>query len=225
MTPYLVSILIPTIIERQQIFNELINKIYKQIESGNYQKQIEIISICDDRSVKLSDKRNTLQKLSRGKYFLHLDDDDELTDEFCEVIVEWINRLPVYQDNEPDCIGYDQLAKVQGKRFIVKPHIKYGLNLNYIKTNTDGLPEFYRYPWQYCLWHEKYKKIYRTDSDTNSKEDQNWLKKIQLEYPKNMSYIEMTLHIYNFDDPSLSTCQGDNCSEPTTIVKHSPARS
>ena len=57
MTPYLVSILIPTIIERQQIFNELINKLYKQIESGNYQKQIEIISICDDRSVKLSDIR------------------------------------------------------------------------------------------------------------------------------------------------------------------------
>jgi hypothetical protein len=67
---YLVSILIPTLIERRQVFNKLIDKLYKQIEEGNYQKKIEILSICDDRSVKLCDKRNTLQKLSRGKYFL-----------------------------------------------------------------------------------------------------------------------------------------------------------
>tara|TARA_R110000765_G_scaffold48434_1_gene99053 strand:+ start:2047 stop:2664 length:618 start_codon:yes stop_codon:yes gene_type:complete len=203
---YLVSILIPTLIERRKVFNELIDKIYKQIEEDDYKDKIEIVSICDDRSVKLSDKRNSLQKLSRGKYFLHLDDDDELSDDFCKSVVDHIEYLPTYQKNEPDCIGYDQLSKVQGKRFIVKPNIKCGLHLT--PTNgTTNYPEFYRYPWQWCMWHEKYKTVYRTDSDTNAREDQNWLKKIQLEYPKNMSYIEKCLHIYNFDNPELSTCQ------------------
>lgn len=205
---YLISILIPTLIERREVFSKMIDKLYKQIEAGNYQKKIEILYICDDRSVKLCDKRNMLQKLSRGKYFLHLDDDDELDDEFCKSVIEHIELdLPVYQPNrDPDCIGYNQLARVEGKRFIVIPHIQHNFGLN-PAPDKNGYPAYYRYPWQYCLWHEKYKKIYRTDSDTNAREDQNWLKKITLEYPKNMSYIDRVLHYYNFDDPSKTTCQ------------------
>ena len=69
------------------------------------------------------------------------------------------------------------------------------------------IPEFYRYPWQYNLWNERFKTVYRTDSDTNAREDQNWLMKVRLEYPKSMSYIPFIGHTYNFDDPSKSTCQ------------------
>jgi len=205
---YLVSILIPTLIERRQVFNEMIDKLYRQIQSGNYQKKIEIIYICDDRSVKLFEKRNMLQKLSKGKYFLHLDDDDELDDHFCQSVIEHIELdLPVYQTKDPDCIGYNQLARVSGKRFIVIPHIQHDFNLN-PAPNKNGYPAYYRYPWQFCLWNEKYKKIYRTESDGgNAREDQNWLKKVLLEYPKNMSYIDRVLHYYNFDDPSKTTCQ------------------
>lgn len=204
---YLVSILIPTLIERREIFNIMIDKLYRQIDAGNYQKKIEILSICDDRSVKLCDKRNTLQKLSRGKYFLHLDDDDELDDMFCESVVEHIEKdLSVLYEEEPDCIGFNQLARVSGNRFIVIPHIKSDFNLN-PAPKKNGYPAYYRFPWQYCLWHEKYKKIYRTDVDTNAREDQNWLKKVLLEYPRHMSYIDRVLHYYNFDDPSKTTCQ------------------
>jgi hypothetical protein len=204
---YLVSILIPTLIERREEFSKMIDKLYRQIEAGNYQKKIEILYICDDRSVKLSEKRNMLQKLSKGKYFLHLDDDDELDDYFCQSVVDHIEKdLPVYQTKDPDCIGYNQLARVSGKRFIVIPHIQHNFGLN-PAPDKNGYPAYYRYPWQYCLWHEKYKKIYRTDSDTNAREDQNWLKKVLLEYPKNMSYIDRVLHYYNFDDPSKTTCQ------------------
>ena len=204
---YLVSILIPTLIERREVFNKMIDKLYKQIESGNYQDKIEILYICDDRSVKLCDKRNMLQKLSRGKYFLHLDDDDELDDAFCESVIEHIEKdLPVLYEKDPDCIGFNQLARVEGKRFIVIPHIKHDFNLR-PAPYKNGYPAYYRYPWQYCLWNERYKKIYRTDVDTNAREDQNWLKKVLLEYPKHMSYIDRVLHYYNFDNPEQSTCQ------------------
>ena len=124
---YLVSILIPTLIERREVFNELIESINKQIKAGGYQKKIEIVSICDDRSVKLSEKRNMLQKLSSGKYFLHMEDDDSLDNEFCRSVIQHIEDLPIFQENEPDVIGFNQLAKVKGKRFIVKPNIKCNL--------------------------------------------------------------------------------------------------
>jgi len=207
---YLVSILIPTLIERKSVFNDLIDSIHKQIKQGKYEKKVEIVSICDDRSIPLSMKRNMMQKMCSGKYFMHLDDDDSLDDTFCISVVNHIEDLPIFQTNEPDVIGFNQLAKVRGGRFIVKPNINCNFNLSPIpksKSNHTGYQEFERYPWQYNLWHEKYKKIYRTDVDTNSREDQNWLKKITLEYPKHMSYIDRVLHIYNYDNPELSTCQ------------------
>ena len=207
---YLVSILIPTLIERKGVFNELVDSIYKQIKQGGYEKKIEILSICDDRSIPLSTKRNMMQKICSGKYFLHLDDDDELDEYFCKSVVNHIEELPIFQNNEPDVIGFNQLARVRGGRFIVRPNIKSGFNLTPIKrgeSNQTGYQEFERFPWQWCLWHEKYKKIYRTDVDTNAREDQNWLKKILLEYPKSMSYIDRVLHYYNYDNPELSTCQ------------------
>ena len=207
---YLVSILIPTLIERKSVFNDLIDSIHKQIKQGKYEKKVEIVSICDDRSIPLSTKRNMMQKISNGKYFMHLDDDDELDDTFCESVVNHIQDIPIFQTNEPDVIGFNQLAKVRGGRFIVKPNINRSFNLTPIersKSNQTPYQEFERYPWQYNLWHEKYKKIYRTDVDTNSREDQNWLKKLTLEYPKHMSHIDRVLHVYNYDDPELSTCQ------------------
>ena len=207
---YLVSILIPTLIERKSVFNELVDSIYKQIKQGGYEKKVEILSICDDRSIPLSMKRNMMQKMCSGKYFMHLDDDDELDEYFCEAVVNHIQDLPIFQTNEPDVIGFNQLAKVRGGRFIVKPNINRPFTLTPVersKSNQTPYQEFERFPWQYNLWHEKYKRIYRTDVDTNAREDQNWLKKLKLEYPKHMSYIDRVLHVYNFDDPSKTTTQ------------------
>jgi len=207
---YLVSILIPTLIERKSVFNELVDSIYKQIKQGKYEKKVEIVSICDDRSIPLSMKRNMMQKMCSGKYFMHLDDDDELDEYFCESVVNHIQDLPIFQTNEPDVIGFNQLAKVRGGRFIVKPNINRPFTLTPVersKSNQTPYQEFERFPWQYNLWHEKYKRIYRTDVDTNAREDQNWLKKLKLEYPKHMSYIDRVLHVYNFDDPSNTTTQ------------------
>jgi len=207
---YLVSILIPTLIERKSVFNELVDSIYKQIKQGKYEKKVEIVSICDDRSIPLSMKRNMMQKMCSGKYFMHLDDDDELDEYFCEAVVNHIQDLPIFQTNEPDVIGFNQLAKVRGGRFIVKPNINRPFTLTPVersKSNQTPYQEFERFPWQYNLRHEKYKRIYRTDVDTNAREDQNWLKKLKLEYPKHMSYIDRVLHVYNFDDPSNTTTQ------------------
>lgn len=198
----LISILIPTISERGEQFQKLQDGLYTQIKANKLEKKVEIISISDNRTIPLSQKRNMLQKLARGKYFTHLDDDDNLADDYCSVIINHIESLKEL----PDIISYNQLAKVNGQRFIVNSDIEAPLYLIPI-GGTTNYAEFKRYPWQWCLWSEKFKKVYRSDSDTNAREDQNWLKKIQLEYPKTISNLDFMGHVYNFDDPSLSSCQ------------------
>ena len=214
---YLISILIPTLIERRDEYNTMIQGLYDQIEKHDLKDKIEIISICDNRSISLCEKRNMLQRLSSGKYFVHLDDDDEFSCDYCERIIDHIQGL----DKEYDVIGYDQLAKVNGGRFIVKPHLDAALSLqpsgNQIDVNGQikkgVIPEFYRFPWQFCLWNKRFKGVYRTESDSPSPdkphmyEDLNWTKKIQLEHPKDMSVVNFIGHVYNFDDPSKTTSQ------------------
>ena len=214
---YLISILIPTLIERLDEYNTMIKGLYDQIDKRGLKDKIEIISICDNRSISLCYKRNMMQKLCSGRYFVHLDDDDEFSCDYCETIIDHIEGL----DNDCDIIAYNQLAKVNGGRFIVKPHMDAGLHLQPSGNQLDKngqikkgvIPEFYRFPWQYCLFNERFKTVYRTESDSPSPdkphmfEDLNWLKKIQLEHPKDMSYIDFIGHTYNFDDPSKTTSQ------------------
>ena len=159
----LVSVLIPTISERGEQFQKMSNKLYTQIKANQFEKKVEIISICDNRTIPLSVKRNMLQKMSSGKYFVSLDDDDEFTDDFLKRVVTHIESLD--PNKYQDIIGYNQLAKVSGNRFIVKPHMEAGLSLQPIgnqynpdmTVRTDVLPEFYRYPWCWCLWNERFK--------------------------------------------------------------------
>jgi len=209
----LISILIPTLLERQDVFNKMVAGLYKQIQNNKLEEKVEVISICDNRTLPLSVKRNTLQKLATGKYFTHLDDDDELSSDYCKVMVEFIeNNVKVEYKELPDVIGYDQICYVKDDIFIVKPSLNYDFRLQPAPANMPSKkqhPEYMRYPWQFLLWRtDRFAKVYRTDSDTNAREDQNWLKKITLEYPQSMAYKRDYIgHIYHFEDPSKSTCQ------------------
>ena len=208
---FLVSILIPTLIERRKEFQIMIDNLYKQINDNNLQKKIEVIYICDNRSIPLTQKRNMLQKMCNGLYFTHLDDDDNFTDDYCISVVKFIQEM----QTPLDIISYNQIAYVKKDIFIVVPSIQHNFNLTPKEIDFDKdmnpiktYPSYYRYPWQWCLWKtSKFKKVYRTDADTNAREDVNWLRKCNLEYPKNMGYINKVLHHYHFENPEKSTCQ------------------
>ncbi len=201
----LVSILIPTLIERIDTFTILIKKIQKQIDDHNLNNKVQIISHCDNRTVSLSHKRNSMQKNVKSKYFVHIDDDDDISDDYCVTVCNAIENLT----SDVDVITYDQIAYVNTDVFYVKCDLNQSFNLKYIGVHPDNGRKIYiRYPWQWCLWCSKrFKHVYRTDSDTNAREDQNWLKRVQLDYPKTQYNIPKVLHQYNFQNPSMSTCQ------------------
>tara|TARA_R110000796_G_scaffold12355_2_gene40902 strand:- start:1679 stop:2311 length:633 start_codon:yes stop_codon:yes gene_type:complete len=208
---YLISVLIPTLYERTHQFNALLSSIYKELNDNDLNSKVEILSICDNRNMGLCKKRNMLQKLSTGKYFTHLDDDDRVVDGYFIKLVKHIEGLK----DLPDIIAFDQICFVGEDTFIVKPDITLNLTLHTgpVKSEKD-LKVYYRYPWQFHLFNERFKKVYRTESDSPDKinkphmfDDVNFLKKIQLEKPNRMEYVNEILHEYHFEDPSKTTTQ------------------
>ena len=208
----LVSILIPTLFERTSVFIPMVEALFKQIKDNDLEKKVEIISICDNRNMTLPAKRNKLQEMASGKYFTHLDDDDNFTEEYCKTITDFIETL----EDDVDVIGYNQKAYVEDDIFIVRSSQEHGLQLtpsgnqfNEDMSIKEGvIPEVFRTPWQWCLWNrERFGKVYRSDADGNGAEDQNWLVRVHLEYPKTYKYIDFIAHEYHFEDPTKTTCQ------------------
>ena len=79
---YYLSICIPTLVERLNKVTKLIEKIQKQMDDNNLKEYIQIISHLDNRSVPLYKKRNDLQNSCTGKYFIHMDDDDDISGDY-----------------------------------------------------------------------------------------------------------------------------------------------
>jgi len=206
---YLVSVLIPTLLERREKFNNLLEKIQIQIDDYNLKDLVEVISICDNRNLRLCDKRNRMQNFAQGEYFFHLDDDDSISDDYFKVVCDEIKKLQKKDKDLPDMITYDQFCKVNGNEFIVSADLKcksFGL----VPVSAhNNMARFTRVPWQFHLWRtKKFSHIWRTDVDTNAREDQNWLKKIYLEYPKTQHHIDKILHYYYFGTDGIpTTCQ------------------
>ena len=216
----LVSILIPTLFERLETYTPMVQDLYKQIKDNKLEDKVEIISICDNRNIPVVDKRNHLQKLARGKYFTHLDDDDNFTKDYCVKVVEHIEELSTFRKDLPDVIGYDQKAFVKKDVFIVRCSLNHGMNLEKVPDNVHnpyGLPMYLRTPWQWCLWNRKrFSFVYRTNSDGSGAEDPNWLKKVHLEHPKSMSVIQDWIgHEYHFEKgvAGSTTQQGGKLSK------------
>ena len=208
----LVSILIPTLFERTSVFIPMVEALFKQIKDNDLEKKVEIISICDNRNIPLVEKRNALQKLARGDYFTHLDDDDKFADDYCQRVVDYIESHE--NISEIDIISYDQKCFVKDDIFILEPHANAPLELVEEHTKYD-MKAFYRFPWQYHLFHKRFIKVYRTESDSPDKinkpamyDDLNWLKKVMLEHPEKMAIIpDFIGHEYHFEDPSKTTTQ------------------
>ena len=200
---YYLSICIPTLVERLDKFTNLIKKIQKQIDDNDLKEYIQIISHLDNRSVPLYKKRNDLQNSCTGKYFIHMDDDDDLRDDYIITMYNTIRDL----ENDVDVITYNQISYVDNDIFYVFNDLNCNLNLRYI-CDKDNIKVFIRFPWQWCAWNTKrFAHVYRKYENI-VEDDVNWLRKIMLEYPKTQFNIPKVLHQYNFQDPSLSTTQG-----------------
>jgi glycosyltransferase involved in cell wall biosynthesis len=109
------SVLICTIPERKEKFDILLNKL--QFLSIN--KDVEIL--CDNRArgtVTIGQKRNDLINKSTGDYISFVDDDDDISNNYFDLILNAI-------DKSPDCVGFKIICDMEGIKEIAAASIKY----------------------------------------------------------------------------------------------------
>ena len=103
------SILILSIPSRIDQLQKLVAKLENQFDDDS----VEIVSLVDNKSFHIYEKRNELLKMARGKYICFLDDDDMIADTYIPSILHVI-------DNEiPDVICFKQHCHYNGAEFDV----------------------------------------------------------------------------------------------------------
>jgi glycosyltransferase involved in cell wall biosynthesis len=98
------SILIVTLKDREEQFEELHTHLMKQIEENNFQDEVEIVVFQDDYEYLVGMKRNVLLEEATGLFTVFVDDDDLVPDDYVKTIVDIIKNNP-----DIDCIGFKGL--------------------------------------------------------------------------------------------------------------------
>ncbi len=121
------SILIPTIIERQAQFNELIIFLHNQIDLHDLNGEVEIISLCDNKEMPIGEKRQALYDMANGEYSWQIDDDDHISSDA-------IPEVLAAMETNPDCITFQELCVIDG----VESKSNFSLKYDDWHENFDG---------------------------------------------------------------------------------------
>lgn len=189
------SILICTMYNREGYFNRLLTKLREQ-ESD----EIEIHYEIDNGEISIGEKRNKLLKKSRGDYVAFVDDDDMVSDDYVEKIINSINK------SQPDVIGIHLLMTVDGQHEERTYHsLKYDHWYDEPDPDRPGKIRYFRNPNHINpVKRELALKVMFPTKDVG--EDRDYSKDL-LQYLKTEEYIEEPIYYYlyrskkNFDEP------------------------
>jgi len=115
----LLTICIPSIVERNKHLNRLLKELEKQIKENNCEKLIEIIVFVDNRDTPLYKKCNSLLNEVRGEYMVGLGDDDWIAPTYIKDIMD-IVKIKVY-----DHITFNMVYRTDKKDKIMEFSHKY----------------------------------------------------------------------------------------------------
>lgn len=110
MSQPLLSILLPTVHERQESFNKLRSFIYCQIGANDLGDEVEVLHLVDNKEMTIGEKRNKLYRMASGIYSVQWDDDDFMHHEALPLIIDEL------KNEDCDCVGYKELCIFDGKR-------------------------------------------------------------------------------------------------------------
>ena len=97
------SILILSIPSRFDKLNNLLQILDSQITND----RVEVLTLVDNKSFHIYEKRNELLDMSRGKYTCFLDDDDSVSDDYVPTILNSIDNNPLV----PNGNGYNDIMR------------------------------------------------------------------------------------------------------------------
>lgn len=140
----------------------LYKKIMDQIGDA---KDIEVLTIMDNRVMTVGRKRQLLFNVAQGKYTCIIDDDDDVADDFVETM-----RAYIKNDTDVDVICYDQQATIDGRTWIIKTSLKHNNRFPFDQLSVDNFGNTVpcrRPPWHWCAWKTSFaRKIQFGDSNT-----------------------------------------------------------
>ena len=157
MSEILLSILIPITPDRLSTVRPLLTKLGYMLgmmqyvndewvlEWENKELGIELIMICDNKTMTIGEKREELYKKSNGIFSVQIDSDDNIADDAISKILEAIKSNP-----EIPCITFKENCMINGQYYSSNHSIKY----DKWQDNFDGY-DYVRSPF--------YKNVIRTD--------------------------------------------------------------
>lgn len=181
----ILSILIPTLPERKYILDSLIIKLRTLCGVSILS---EILIDDRDRGVSTGQKRNDLIKKSIGKYFVFIDDDDDISEDYYFQIIQ------AAQCN-PDVITFNGWMTTNGKDPV---DFEIRLNHPYINDPIDGKDYYLRFPNHLCPMKRELVKDFKFP-DVTMGEDYAWAKQIHDSGVLKTEYvIEKKLYHYKY---------------------------
>jgi hypothetical protein len=103
------SLLIPTLESRSDQLSRLVEGLELQVRNAGRSSQVEILSYPDAGEHSIGNKRNTLLGRAQGEFVAFIDDDDEVSERYIELICDALGRRP-----EVDCVGIRGVITFRG---------------------------------------------------------------------------------------------------------------
>jgi glycosyltransferase involved in cell wall biosynthesis len=195
------SILILSIPSRFESLKAAVTHLQEQADATGQGKSVEILVLLDNKSKSISEKRNDLLQMARGKYIAFLDDDDAVSKDYMRKI------LTAIDENDVDCITFNQWCSLDGEPMDVEFGI--GNPHGQLWRDEEGfLGDIKRPPYHMCVWRremavsESFNPVY--GSNGQSSEDIDWLMRL---YPKVQTeyHIQDALHGYIYNSKTTES--------------------
>lgn len=103
------SILTPTLEERQAQFQQLRGELERQIAANAAADSVEHLYLSDNREHSIGRKRNMLLDKARGDYVVFIDDDDGVSKDYVALVSQAIREHPGI-----DCVGIRGMITFRG---------------------------------------------------------------------------------------------------------------
>lgn len=187
----ILSILIPTLPERDSIFIELYGKLWRQMHHVHTTHPTlgEVEWISDDSKsfldggLSIGKKRESLVNRATGKYLCFLDDDEDIAPNYVETIVRLCQL-------DTDVVTFRSMAKLDNYWTVIDMRLDH-------PEDEQASPNFivHRRPWHINAIRSSIAKQY-TFPDTNYSEDSDWMNNVLFDC-KTDAHTDAVLHQYN----------------------------
>lgn len=171
----LLSILIPTIPERNEKFTTLYNELMRQKTAFDTLHdtigELEVVVNSGvrflDGGLSIGKKREALVAESQGEYLCFLDDDESISPNYVETLMRLCKQ-------GADICTFRAIVKMETFWSILDMRLVYNFNDQLNPDYTVRRP-----PWHVCPMRSKYAKMFHFQ-DINAAEDFEWMKKVLL---------------------------------------------